>query len=369
MSENASLFSNTILCWTNSDKRNAIMKKTVLGCILALVVSLGFQAATVQAGDVLALKDGHPQTYVVKKGDTLWDISQMFLSDPWLWPEIWHVNPQIDNPHLIYPGDELNLIYIDGRPKLVVKRGKDVKLSPHVRISELDKAIPAIPLDAISPFLTDSRVVESEQLKSAPYVLAGSGGHIVSGAGDQLFARGEFKEGEETFGIFRPGDAYIDPDTEELLGYQAFSIASAKVINVEGDVATLALNQTSEEVRRGDRLLPDEERQISSTFYPSAPEEDTDGYIIAVEGGVSQIGSMDVVVINKGARDGLVIGHVLAIHRVGENVRDPITGEIVKIPDARAGLLMIFRTFEKVSYGLVLKATRSLSVMDKVKNP
>ncbi|MEE8057217.1 MAG: LysM peptidoglycan-binding domain-containing protein [Pseudomonadales bacterium] len=342
------------------------MKKTMLGCILFAVMSL---ISLAQAGDVLSLKDGHPQTHIVKKGDTLWDISQMFLNDPWLWPEIWHVNPQVDNPHLIYPGDVLNLVYIDGRPKLVVKRGKDIKLTPKVRISDLDRAIPAIPLDAISPFLTDSRVVDSAVLTAAPYVLAGSDGHIVSGAGDQLFARGEFKNGHKTFGIFRPGDAYLDPDTEELLGYQAFSIANAKVIDVESGIATLALNQTSEEVRRGDRLLPDEERLISSNFYPSAPDNETAGYIIAVEGGVSQIGSMDVVVINKGKREGLDVGHVLAIYRVGENVRDPITNEIVKVPDARAGLLMVFRTFDKVSYGLVLKATRTLAVMDKVQNP
>jgi hypothetical protein len=345
------------------------MRKAVLGYFLFVVVSLMSVVQTVQAGDVLSLKDGHPQTYVVKKGDTLWGISKMFLSDPWLWPEIWHVNPQVDNPHLIYPGDELNLVYIDGRPKLVVKRNKDVKLTPQVRISELDLAIPAIPLDVIAPFLSRSRVESHERLKGAPYVLAGTDGHIVSGAGDQLIARGEFDADEKNFGIFRPGDAYIDPDTEELLGYQAKSIADARIISLEADLATLGLNGSSEEVRRGDRLLPDEERRISSTFYPSAPEEDVNGYIIAVEDGVSQIGSMNVVVINKGKREGLDVGHVLAIYRVGEQVRDVITHEIVKVPDTRAGLLMVFRSFEKVSYGLVLKASRPLSVMDKVQNP
>jgi hypothetical protein len=335
------------------------MKNTLLGCILLMAVSL---LSVAQAGDVLTLKDGHPQTHVVKKGDTLWDISQKFLNDPWLWPEIWHVNPQVDNPHLIYPGDVLNLVYIDGRPKLVVKRSKDVKLTPQIRITELDLAIPAIPLDAISPFMNDSRVVEKETLDSAPYVLSGNEGHIVSGAGDQLYARGAFEaDGEENFGIFRPGVAFIDPDTEEFLGYQAYSVANGKVIGLEKDIATLGLNRTSEEVRRGDRLLPDEERRISSTFYPSAPEQDIDGYIINIEGGVSQIGSMDAVVINKGLRDGIEVGNVLAIYRVGEKVRDTVTGEIVKVPDTRAGLMMIFRTFEKVSYGLVLKATGPLA--------
>ena len=342
------------------------MKKVVMGCIVFAMLSL---VSISQAGDVLALKEGHPKTYVVKKGDTLWDISQVFLDSPWLWPEIWHVNPQVDNPHLIYPGDVLNLVYIGGKPKLVVKRNRDVKLSPQVRVSDLDLAIPAIPLDAISPFLTQSRVVSSEELKAAPYVLAGSDGHIVSGAGDQLYGRGVFNEGDENFGIFRPGDPYIDPETEEMLGYQAFSVASSKLVSVERDIATLGLNRTSEEVRRGDRLLVDEELRISSNFYPSAPEDEIDGYIIAVEGGVSQIGSMDVVVLNKGEREGLASGQVLAIYRVGESVRDTVTGEIVKVPDTRAGLLMVFRTFEKVSYGIVLKATRPLAVMDRVENP
>lgn len=352
------------------------MKMTVLGYILLAAVSMGLSSHALSAGDVLKLKDGHPEKHLVVKGDTLWDISAKFLDDPWMWPEIWHVNPQVDNPHLIYPGDVLNLIWMDGKPRLVVKRGKDVKFSPHdvklnpqVRISDLDRAIPAIPLDAIAPFLSESRVVESDELTAAPYVLAGADGHIVSGAGDVLYARGDFGDGNETFGIYRPGKPYLDPETEEMLGYQAIYIASAKVTAVDGEVATIALNQTTEEVRRGDRLLPDEGRRISSSFLPKAPEADTNGFIIAVEGGVSQVGSMDVVVINKGERDGLEIGNVLAIYRVGEHVRDPVTGEIVKVPDNRAGLMMVFRAFDKVSYGLVLKATRTLSVMDKVQNP
>lgn len=346
-------------------------KKILLVIAQALLIQFVLQAqiGSAQAGDVLALKENHPQTYVVKKGDTLWDISGLFLKSPWKWPDIWHVNPQIDNPHLIYPGDVLNLVYIKGQPRLVLSRNKNIKLTPKVRISELDLAIPAIPLDVISPFLIDSRVVDSETLKAAPYVLAGKDGHIVSGAGDELFARGAFKEDQDVFGIFRPGQAFIDPETQEMLGYQAIAIANAKVIALDNDIATLALNQTTQEVRRSDRLLEEEERLINTQFFPDTPEQDINGYIIAVEGGVSQIGSMNAVIINKGSRDGLDIGHVLAIYKVGEQVRDPVTKEIVKVPDSRSGILMVFRTFEKVSYALVLKATRALSVMDKVQNP
>jgi nucleoid-associated protein YgaU len=340
------------------------MKKTVLAGLLMLVVSL-----LSQAGDVLTLKQGHPETYAVVKGDTLWHISGRFLDDPWKWPEIWHVNPQVDNPHLIFPGDVLNLVYIDGRPKLVVKRGRDVKLSPEVRISALDDAIPAIPLDAIKPFLSNSRVVSNQDLKAAPYVLSGTDGHIVSGAGDELYGRGKFKEGQAAWGIFREGKPFMDPETGEMLGIRADSIAVAQKIELNGDVATMAINQSSEEIRRGDRFFPEEDRRINSSFYPDTPKGEINGYIIAVEGGVTQIGSMDVIVINKGDREGIDVGHVLAIYRKGEQVRDEFTKETVQLPDTRAGLLMVFRTFDKVSYALVLKANKALSVMDKVKNP
>jgi hypothetical protein len=340
------------------------MKKTVLAGLLLLVVSL-----LSQAGDVLTLKQDHPETYVVVKGDTLWDISGKFLDDPWKWPEIWQVNPQVDNPHLIYPGDTLNLVYIEGRPKIVLKRGRDVKLSPEVRVSPLNDAIPAIPLDAISPFLSNSRVVSSQQVNDAPYVLYGTGGHIVSGAGDQLYGRGDFPEGNNVWGIFRPGKPLIDPLTNEFLGVRAQSIATAQLLELEGDIATMAINQSSKEIRRSDRFFVEEDRRINPNFYPSAPETDINGYILAVEGGVSQIGFMNVVIINKGAREGISEGNVLAIYRVGEKVRDEVSKETVQLPDTRAGLLMVFRVFDKVSYALVLKATQTLSVNDKVTNP
>lgn len=335
-----------------------------LAAVLAMLL-----AWAVHAGDVLSLKDGHPQTYVVKKGDTLWDISTTFLNDPWLWPELWHINPQIDNPHLIFPGDILKLVWIDGKPKLVVSRGGDVKLSPTVRVSELDLAIPAIPLDVIDPFLSRSRVVAPRELEAAPYILAAKDRRIVAGAGDEIYARGAFPDNHQSFGIFRKGDSLVDPDSEELLGIEAYDIGTAKLLEYADEVGTLALNRTTEEVRRGDRLLKEEESRINANFFPSAPEDDVTGYLLKVEGGVSQIGQYDVVAINKGSREGLQPGHVLAIYRTGETVRDPVNNDMVKVPDSRAGLMMVFRVFDKVSYGLVLKANRPLAVMDKVRNP
>lgn len=341
------------------------MKKLLLGGLLALSCVLSAVA------DVLTLKPGHPETYVVKKGDTLWDISNTFLKSPWQWPQLWNVNPQVKNPHLIYPGDVLNLVYIDGKPQLVLKRGAggDVKLQPEVRSTPLARAIPAIPLEAVSAFLNRGRIVKPGVLEEAPYVLMGKEGHIVAGAGDEIYGRGTFDQNNTSYGIFRKGETFIDPDTSEVLGVQALDIGLAKMLSVEKDVATLSLNRSTQEIRRSDRFLPEEERTLNANFFPSAPEQDVKGRLLAVEGGVSQIGAMNVVVVSKGARDGIQEGNLLAIYKVGEQVVDPTNNDVVKTPDFRAGLLMVFRVFDKVSYGLVLRTERPLKVNDIVRNP
>ncbi len=339
------------------------MRKLLLGGLLALAMVFAAHA------DVLALKADHPDTYVVKKGDTLWDISNVFLKDPWRWPQLWHVNPQVKNPNLIYPGDTLNLVYINGQPQLVLNRGRDMKLSPEVRATPIEHAIPAIPLEAINAFLSRGRIVEPGVLEAAPYVLAGKDGHIVTGAGDEIYARGEFDPSSSSYGIFRKGEVFVDPETHEVLGIDALDIGLAKLLSSEKDVGTLALNRSTQEIRRSDRLLPEEERRLTANFFPSAPMDDIHGQLLAVQGGVSQIGLMNVVVINKGAREGLEEGNLLAIYKAGEVVADPVTNSAVKTPDFRAGLLMVFRVFDKVSYGLVLRAERPLKVTDLVRNP
>lgn len=339
------------------------MKKLILGGLLALAMVCSAVA------DVLALKPDHPDTYVVKKGDTLWDISNVFLRDPWRWPQLWHVNPQIKDPNLIYPGDTLNLVYVNGEPRLVLSRGRDVKLEPEIRSTPLARAIPAIPLEAVNAFLTRGRIVENGTLEKAPYVLAGKDAHIIGGAGDEIYARGSFDPAVTSYGIFRRGDTFIDPDSGEMLGIDALDIGLAKLLSTDKDVATLALNRSTQEIRRSDRLLPEEERRLNANFFPSAPEQDINGKLLAVQNGVSQIGFMNVVVISKGAREGLQEGNLLAIYKTGEVVADPETNESVKTPDFRAGLLMVFRVFDKVSYGLVLRAERPLRVNDSVRNP
>ncbi|NMT62803.1 LysM peptidoglycan-binding domain-containing protein [Marinobacter orientalis] len=314
------------------------------------------------------LRSDHPERYTVVKGDTLWDISARFLNNPWYWPEIWHVNPQVENPHLIYPGDELALVYIDGQPRVTkVSSDRVVKLSPKVRSEPIDTPIPAIPLDAISSFLSDTRIVDADKLNGAPYVLEGEDGRIITGAGDRVYARGE--KPANNVGIFRRSKEFRDPETGEFLGLEARSIASGEIIAENSDVLTLSLRKSSEEVRIGDRLLVSEDRRITTSFVPSPPDDDIEGRMISVEGGVNQIGQYDVVAINRGEREGLEQGNVMAVLKNGNLVRDPVTNETIELPSERAGLLMIFQTYEKMSYGLVLQATRPLSVGDRVTNP
>ncbi|MDY0205226.1 MAG: LysM peptidoglycan-binding domain-containing protein [Pseudomonas sp.] len=339
------------------------MRKTLLALLL-------LATAAVQAQ--VQLKEGHPESYIVVKGDTLWDISGKFLSQPWKWPEIWHANPQVANPHLIYPGDRLNLVYIDGQPRIMLNRGASrgtIKLSPQVRRAPMADAIPTIPLGAIQSFLLSNRIMNNtDDFTQAPYVVAGDAERVISGQNDRLYVRGNVDE-YASYGIYRQGRSYIDPVTQEFLGINADDIGSGEIIAVEDDISTMLLTRTTQEVRVADRLFSMQEPFIDSNFVPSEPYDEIDGVILDVPRGVSQIGQFDVVTLNKGERDGLVPGSVLAVYKTGETVRDRISGQSVKIPDERSGLLMVFRTYDRLSYGLVLYASRQLTVMDKVRNP
>jgi len=340
--------------------------KKLFGIVIAALL-----AGSLFAADVV-LNPDHPDSYVVVKGDTLWDISAMFLRDPWLWPEVWYVNPQIANPHLIYPGDILTLVYVDGKPQLRMNRGyPTVNMSPQIREESLDKAIPTIPIGSIKQFLTRTIVVGENELDNAPYVVQSAGEHVVTGAGDRVYVRGIEGDSEPLFDIFEPGDAYIDPDTGEILGYEALYVGNGPVQQF-GDPATLLLTETTREVRVGDRLLPMRRTGAVSHFQPHAAPPGTEGRIISVIDGVTEIGQYNVVAINRGTREGMEVGHVLEIYQAGKVIRDEISGkrnDRVKLPDEEAGLLMVFSTFEKVSLGLVMEATRAIHINDIVRTP
>jgi hypothetical protein len=333
----------------------------VLFCALSMPLALADEL----------LRADHPDQYTVVKGDTLWDISARFLRRPWRWPEIWHVNPQIANPHLIYPGDVLELVYIDGQPQLRLRRGGPLKLSPTVRATPWDGAIPTIPVDAIGPFLTRPYVLERDQLDAAPYIVDFADEHILGGAGQKAYIRRIDESEPEKWEIVRPGGPYKDAETGEILGYEAVYIGSSQLQRT-GDPATVFINSTELEAIIGDRLIPAGEEKATANFTPHAPAGPIEGSIISVLNGVSQIGQYNVVVLDRGARDGLDPGTVLRVDQRGELVRDVVTPDsrdTVRLPDEEAGLLMVFRTFDKVSFGLIMHATRPMHVEDRVRNP
>ncbi|WP_419812422.1 LysM peptidoglycan-binding domain-containing protein [Bacterioplanoides sp.] len=351
------------------------MSKTLKRLLFAGLVSVSATAAA------LEVKSDAPQRYVVKDGDTLWDIAERYTDDAWQWPEIWYQNNQIKNPHLIFPGDVIGLVTINGETKAtVMKRGVasrtvklspgTVKLQPTARVEPIESAIPAIPLDAIRGFLRDHRVVETDELAAAPRILSGDDGHLIMGSGNRVYARGDYgDEPAAAYGVFRQGQVYRDPETKEVLGLEALEVGLARVNAVDGDIMTLLLERTTQNVNIGDRLLETEDRELITRYYPKPPSKDVTGQILAVSGGVTQVGQFDVVVINRGDRDGVEPGSVLLIEKAGNVVYDKIAGEKVRLPNTRAGTLMVFRTFEKLSYALVMRATSPLRVTDRFVTP
>lgn len=347
-------------------------------------VTIAEPAFAESSSEPVEIERDHPDRYVVVRGDTLWDISARFLKSPWLWPEVWHINPNIRNPHLIYPGDVVVLHYVDGKPYLtlegqagitppVPKGMKTVKLSPQIRTEELQKSITTIPRSAIEPFLFNHRVVNRQTLKLAPYIVSTFEQHLAAGTGDTIYVRNLKNSKIGGFQIVREGMVYKNPETDEILGYEAQNLAESRLIREGKDrdeLASLKITRTFLEVLNGDKLLPMERRERALNFLPKEPGKEVNGHIISVLKGVGNIGRHDVVVVTLGQREGMQAGDVLAIYQQGKIVRDIFaSGELVKLPAERGGLLMIFRVFEKVSYGLVMEAERALHVLDTVHSP
>jgi len=339
--------------------------RKTLGLLISLLFSLNIWA------DIIKIKPDHPEQYTVAKGDTLWDISGQFLDQPWHWPHLWENNPQIKNPHLIYPGDTLHFSVVNGKPRLSFS--DTVTLKPRIRTLPNDQAIKLIPTDAIAQFLTSPRVVNDKDLELSPYVIDFAGEHIIAGAGDRVYVRSIPNPESLGYTIYRPGEAYVSPDNpNEVLGYEAIFIADT-TIQRSGDPATLVVTKSNIEIRKGDRLMVSEKDALALNYFPRPPKESIGGSIIGVLDGVSQIGQFNIVVIDKGTADGLKPGHTLDIYNLGRTVDDPFNNDkykrsYVKLPDEIAGELMVFRPFERVSYALVLAATQSIHVYDRVRS-
>ena len=316
----------------------------------------------------VALADNHPNEYVVQVGDTLWDIAATFLKDPWFWPEIWHINTQIANPHLIYPGDVLALVYIDGQPRITNVRASTYRLSPQARVSPITQAVTSIPYEAVSAFLSSGAVLEKRETDRLPYLLETRGDHLIAAAGNVVYARGlDDAQLGSRYNVVEIGEPLIDPDDNKLIGYQGKFIGEG-TLRRTGDPATVALTDTSQEAVPGDKLVP-ESVDVPLNFYPRAPSSPIDGRIISVVGGVTQIGQYHVVVLNRGTRDGLSVGDVLTVYQTGETVNDRFGGGKVRLPDEEAGTLMVFKVYDRIGYGLVMEATQAIHIHDTVRNP
>jgi len=276
----------------------------------------------------IALRDDVPDSYTVVRGDTLWDISNIFLRDPWLWPQVWYYNPQIQNPHLIYPGDVITLVYVDGQPQLRLNDGSNntgglqpYKLSPRVRTESISSAIPTVPMNAIRPFLINPRIVTEEELEAAPYVLGSLDNHLVTGVGNRIYVRGLEAANESRYNFFRPGKKFYDPVTDELLGMETIKVSEAQ-LNQLGDPSSLTITKSLRETLNGDRILPAEEGRLNYSFIPKAPVNELEGKIISLVDSISYSSNNQVVVINLGDTDGVEVGNVFAIDKKMAPVRD-----------------------------------------------
>jgi hypothetical protein len=363
-----------------------MIRKTIV-----LLAGLLVAAATFATG--AQLRAGHPDTYTVRRGDTLWDVSARFLSRPWLWPEIWQANPQVRNPHLIYPGDVLNLSFIDG-PRLT--------LQPRVHAE--GEAVPAIPLSELRMFLKDMRVMDSGAVKSAPYVVGLEEARLRGAVGQNLYVRGLKGAPGQRWAIVRPthvfrgfeqddpGDAENGIVAHELdsnvamirgpwsensrddghygkgedMGVEVSVIGTAETLRM-GDPSTLLLLDSTMEIRSGDRVMPVDDAPYDAFYYPHAPKSvPANARVAGFADALDAAGSRQVVLLSIGARDGVENGQTFTVEEPGQTIHDDVAssswlrgvGKEVTLPDEFVGHVMVFRTFDKVSYGLVMDSLR-----------
>lgn len=365
---------------------------------LILLALMTFHCTLVYA-DTLTLKAGYPESYVVKKGDTLWDISATFLNDPWKWPRLWDVNPQIANPHLIYPGDQLTLVFIDGQPRLVLNGASasigaseakpHIRKTPEGRVIAKSNAVPAVDLALIQNYLVQNRVVDANWLGMQPMVLGGespSRHHIV---GDVIYINSELPL-HQKLGVYERGREFFNKETGEALGQEAILASTGQVIE-SGKVSKVKILSNFRETKAGFRVLPMEDEALMSAYFTPKPAElKTPATILAIESKMREAGKLNVVYLDKGTQDGIEPGEVFSIYRDGEEIVINNDGQPVptmertaydnvvaslssdralKMPDVYNGKLLVFKVFDKASLGLIVSTERSVRVDDKLIAP
>lgn len=363
----------------------------------------------------VSLRSDHPDRYVVVKGDTLWDIAGRFLDKPWQWPAIWHVNPQVANPHLIYPGDVLSLVYVDGVPQLRLSREDTVKLSPAVRVVDREGPINAVPLESIEPFIREMRIVSPAEFESLPYIVANNEDRLTATVTDQTYARGLNAEVGEEFSVMRLHSIYDrvgeEGDVRRVLpkqhwkqvpnvknrneslwnqtlpwnrrprdpvGYEFVEVSRVRVAKA-GEISVLDILRDRTEIKKGDYILPADDRGYDSTFFPHAMDSVPPGLRILAtrDNALHGVAQFQIVALNAGSRQGVESGHVFSVFRPGLTVDDR-TGyrygsfardSEVTLPDRYHGLVMVFRTFDNVSYAMVMGGNDPVREFDVLKHP
>lgn len=348
-----------------------IISALFLGFATLTTVSPLVQAATTKP---LELAANAPERHIVVTGDTLWDISSKFLKDPFRWPELWQLNKEdIRNPHWIYPGQVLVLDRSGATPRLRTEGSADsaletIKMRPQERIEPAKQVIWSIAPEVIEPFLTRPLVLDESALDGAARVVGIQDNRVIAGSGDRIYAT-SVGEPTQKWQLFRPGSALIDPETGALLGYEALYLGNARQLG-EGNPAEFMVQNSKQEITAGDRLMRAPHSEIIN-YLPHAPDKEIKGRVLGMAGGVKFAGKNSVISLNRGKADGLELGHVLALDRVGEVIDDRFKGEktTYQLPDLRNGYVFVFRIFEHVAYGLVMEAKRPVVLGDRAHTP
>jgi len=377
-------------------------------CMLTAILT-----GVVLAQDV-SVRSDHPDRYVVVKGDTLWDISGRFLDQPWQWPAIWHANPHIENPHLIYPGDELSLVYVDGVPQLRLNREGTEKLSPAIRVVDRGAPINAIPLDRLAPFLRDVRVLSPSEFEGLPYIVANEVDRLTATYSDQTYARNLNARVGDEFVVARLYSIYDqtkndgirrvlprrnwqqvpnmknpnetlwndtapwDKRAKNPVGYELVEVSRVRVNQQSGDISVLDIVRDRTEVKEGDYILPLDSRGYDDYFQPHAMDSVPEGLrILSTKDALYGVGHYQIVALNGGSNQGIESGHVFSVFRPGRTVDDRVgfrwgsfdEKSEVELPDQFHALVMVFRTFGDISYAMVLDGDNLVRAFDELRHP
>lgn len=387
---------------TNRAARIALQHGLAMLMGFGALTGMNSASAAEQNGQIQVRPDS-PQQYTVVEGDTLWDISGRFLEQPWMWPQVWQVNPQIADPDLIYPGDVISLTYVDGQPVLTLSRNgvggnqasslpappvaglRTERLSPEIRRESIYSPIPAIPLQRISAFLSDNTVVGKDEYESAPYVLGERDGRSYISDGDEIYARGPWSDGVITYDIVRQGKEYTDPDSGELLGVEAIMVGTATITSYSDERAIMEVDSSLQDIRAGDRLIVHQAVELNSSYLPRPPAFPIDAAIASIGSGKMIGGQYDTLVLNRGSNDGLQSGDLLTVQEPPVELEDEVGkagvwtqvrhafgmkgARRVEFPGEDIASVLIYRVYDDVSLGVVLEASKNVSINDRVSTP